>query len=152
MIIMKDVRKKYGDFEFQMSLEIPDGRITGLVGKNGAGKSTAIKLLLGLAKPDAGEIRILGSGGKELPVSVKQKIGASLAESGFCSQFTVDDAKHILARMYPAFDREFFERQCRELKLPEKKKIKEFSTGMKAKLRVLTAITHNAKLLILDVK
>lgn len=54
---MKDVRKKYGDFEFQMSLEIPDGRITGLVGKNGAGKSTAIKLLLGLVKPDAGEIR-----------------------------------------------------------------------------------------------
>ena len=150
MIIMKDVRKKYGDFEFQMSLEIPDGRITGLVGKNGAGKSTAIKLLLGLAKPDAGEIRILGSEGKELPVSVKQEIGASLAESGFCSQFTVDDAKHILARMYPAFDRDFFERQCRELKLPEKKKIKEFSTGMKAKLRVLTAITHNAKLLILD--
>lgn len=150
MIIMKDVRKKYGDFEFQMSLEIPDGRITGLVGKNGAGKSTAIKLLLGLVKPDAGEIRILESEGKELPVSVKQEIGASLAESGFCSQFTVDDAKHILARMYPAFDREFFERQCRELKLPEKKKIKEFSTGMKAKLRVLTAITHNAKLLILD--
>ena len=63
MIIMKDVRKKYGDFEFQMSLEIPDGRITGLVGKNGAGKSTAIKLLLGLVKPDAGEIRILDSEG-----------------------------------------------------------------------------------------
>lgn len=72
---MKDVRKKYGDFEFQMSLEIPDGRITGLVGKNGAGKSTAIKLLLGLVKPDAGEIRILESEGKELPVSIKQEIG-----------------------------------------------------------------------------
>ena len=150
MIIMQDVRKKYGDYEFRMSMEIPHGRITGLVGKNGAGKGTAIKLMLGLAKPDSGSISVLGSEGRELSPAVKQKIGVSLAESGFSTQLTVEDVKHILSKMYPAFEQNLFEKQCGSLKLPTNKKIKEFSTGMKAKLRVLTAITHKAELLILD--
>ena len=150
MIIMQDVRKKYGDYEFRMSMEIPHGRITGLVGKNGAGKSTAIKLMLGLAKPDSGSISVLVSEGRELSPAVKQKIGVSLAESGFSTQLTVEDVKHILSKMYPAFEQNLFEKQCGSLKLPTNKKIKEFSTGMKAKLRVLTAITHKAELLILD--
>lgn len=147
---MQDVRKKYGDYEFRMSMEIPHGRITGLVGKNGAGKSTAIKLMLGLAKPDSGSISVLGSEGRELSPEVKQKIGVSLAESGFSTQLTVEDVKHVLSKMYPAFEQNLFEKQCGSLKLPTNKKIKEFSTGMKAKLRVLTAITHKAELLILD--
>lgn len=150
MIRMQDVRKKYGDYEFRMSMEIPHGRITGLVGKNGAGKSTAIKLMLGLAKPDSGSISVLGSEGRELSPAVKQKIGVSLAESGFSTQLTVEDVKHILSKMYPAFEQNLFEKQCGSLKLPTNKKIKEFSTGMKAKLRVLTVITHKAELLILD--
>ena len=150
MIKMQDVQKKYGDFDFKMSMEIPDGRITGLVGKNGAGKSTAIRLILGLIRPDSGTISVLGNGGTPLSPAIKQKIGVSLAESGFSAQLTVDDVKHILAKMYPLFDQKFFETQCERLKLPEKKKIKEFSTGTKAKLRVLTAITHKAELLVLD--
>ena len=150
MIIMQDVRKKYGDYEFRMSMEIPHGRITGLVGKNGAGKSTAIKLILGLAKPDSGSISVLGSEGGELSPAVKQKIGVSLAESGFSSQLSIEDMKHILSKMYREFDRQLFTKQCEKMKLPEKKKMKDFSTGMKAKLKVLTALTHNADLLILD--
>ena len=147
---MQNVRKKYGDFEFDMSMEIPEGRITGLVGKNGAGKSTAIKLMLGLTKPDSGNISVLGSEGKELSPAVKQKIGVSLAESGFSSQLSIEDMKHILSKMYREFDRQLFEKQCEKMKLPKKKKMKDFSTGMKAKLKVLTALTHNADLLILD--
>ena len=150
MIKMQNVRKKYGDFEFDMSMEIPEGRITGLVGKNGAGKSTAIKLMLGLTKPDSGNISVLGSNGKELSPAVKQKIGVSLAESGFSSQLSIEDMKHILSKMYREFDRQLFTKQCEKMKLPEKKKMKDFSTGMKAKLKVLTALTHNADLLILD--
>ena len=150
MIKMQNVRKKYGDFEFDMSMEIPEGRITGLVGKNGAGKSTAIKLMLGLIKPDSGNISVLGSEGKELSPAVKQKIGVSLAESGFSSQLSIEDMKHILSKMYREFDRQLFTKQCEKMKLPEKKKMKDFSTGMKAKLKVLTALTHNADLLILD--
>ena len=150
MIKMQNVRKKYGDFEFDMSMEIPEGRITGLVGKNGAGKSTAIKLMLGLTKPDSGNISVLGSEGKELSPAVKQKIGVSLAESGFSSQLSIEDMKQILSKMYREFDRQLFEKQCEKMKLPKKKKMKDFSTGMKAKLKVLTALTHNADLLILD--
>ena len=150
MIIMQDVRKKYGDYEFRMSMEIPHGRITGLVGKNGAGKSTAIKLMLGLTKPDSGNISVLGSDGKELTPAVKQKIGVSLAESGFSSQLSIEDMKQILSKMYREFDRQLFTKQCEKMKLPEKKKMKDFSTGMKAKLKVLIALTHNADLLILD--
>lgn len=150
MIIMQDVRKKYGDYEFRMSMEIPHGRISGLVGKNGAGKSTAIKLMLGLAKPDSGSISVLGSAGRELSPAVKQKIGVSLAESGFSSQLSIEDMKHILSKMYREFDRQLFTKQCEKMKLPEKKKMKDFSTGMKAKLKVLTTLTHNADLLILD--
>ena len=150
MIRMQNVRKKYGDFEFDMSMEIPEGRITGLVGKNGAGKSTAIKLMLGLTKPDSGNISVLGSDGKELTPAVKQKIGVSLAESGFSSQLSIEDMKQILSKMYREFDRQLFTKQCEKMKLPKKKKMKDFSTGMKAKLKVLTALTHNADLLILD--
>ena len=150
MIKMQKVRKKYGDFEFDMSMEIPEGRITGLVGKNGAGKSTAIKLMLGLTKPDSGNISVLGSDGKELTPAVKQKIGVSLAESGFSSQLSIEDMKQILSKMYREFDRQLFTKQCEKMKLPKKKKMKDFSTGMKAKLKVLTALTHNADLLILD--
>ena len=150
MIRMQDVRKKYGDYEFRMSMEIPHGRITGLVGKNGAGKSTAIKLMLGLAKPDSGSISVLGSEGRELSPADKQKIGVSLAESGFSSQLSIEDMKHILSKMYREFDRQLFTKQCEKMKLPKKKKMKDFSTGMKAKLKVLTALTHNADLLILD--
>ena len=93
---------------------------------------------------------MLGNEGGELPVAVKQKIGVSLTESGFSSQFTVEDVWHILAKMYPDFQKDFFDQKCDVLKLPRKKKLKEFSTGMKAKLRVLTAISHKADLLILD--
>lgn len=150
MITIQNVRKKYKDFELELSLEIPEGRITGFVGKNGAGKSTAIKLILGLVKPDMGSICVLGNEGGELPAAVKQKIGVSLTESGFSSQFTVEDVWHILAKMYPDFQKDFFDQKCDVLKLPRKKKLKEFSTGMKAKLRVLTAISHKADLLILD--
>ena len=150
MIIMHDVGKKYMDFQLHMSMEIPEGRITGLVGKNGAGKSTAIRLLLGLARQDSGSIKILGKDTEKMTPYDKQKLGVSLAESGFSGQFDLGDVEHILSKMYTEFDREFFRRKCQELKIPTKKRIRTFSTGMKAKLKVLTAISHNAKLLILD--
>lgn len=150
MITMQNVRKTYGNFIFEMSMELPDGQILGLVGKNGAGKSTAIKLILGLCRADEGNIRVFGHESKELPETLRQEIGVSLAESGFSGELTVNDVKHILKKMYHSFDENYFIKQSENLKLPMNKKIKEFSTGMKAKLRVLTAKTHHAKLLIMD--
>lgn len=150
MITMQNVRKTYGSFTFEMSMELQEGRILGLIGKNGAGKSTAIKLILGLCRAEEGTVTVFGSDSKELPEKVKQEIGVSLAESGFSGELTVNDVKHILKKMYHSFDENYFIQQSENLKLPMNKKIKEFSTGMKAKLRVLTAMTHRAKLLIMD--
>lgn len=150
MIVLQDAYKKYGDFQFHMSMEIPEGRITGLVGRNGAGKSTAIRLLLGLAQPDSGKVEVFGTESRKLTASQKQMIGVSLAESGFSGQLTVSDVEHILKKMYSKFDQAFFDRKCLELKIPKNQKIKTFSTGMKARLRVLAAMTHGAQLLIMD--
>lgn len=148
MVKLKNVCKNYGDFRLDASMEIPEGCITGLVGKNGAGKSTVIKLILGLTKADAGQITLFGK--EELSVADKTGIGASLAESGFSTQLNLLDVKKILRKMYPEFQQSYFEQKCRELHLPEKKRIREYSTGMKAKLKILVAMTHQAKLLVLD--
>lgn len=150
MISIKNARKNYQDFALDISMEIPGGRVSGLVGKNGAGKSTTIKLILGLIKPDEGSVSVLGRESGSLQGEEKEEIGTALAEAGFCSQFTVDDVEHILMKMYHRFDKPLFEKKCRELQIPMNKKIQEFSTGMKAKLRVLVAMTHQAKLLVLD--
>ncbi len=150
MITMKNVRKTYGSFQMDLSMEIPSGQITGLVGKNGAGKSTAIKLILGLTEAESGEIAVFGKDIHRLTMAEKAQIGASLADSGFSTYLNIVDVQKILAKMYPNFDRTYFERGCRELRLPEKKRIREYSTGMRAKLRVLTALSHHAKLLIMD--
>ena len=150
MITMQNVRKTDGNFIFEMSMELPEGQILGLIGKNGAGKSTAINLILGLCRADEGSIRVFGHESKELPETLRQEIGVSLAEAGFSGELTVNDVKHILKKMYHSFDENYFIQQGENLKLPMNKKIKEFSTGMKAKLRVLTAMTHHAKLLIMD--
>lgn len=150
MIEMQEVDKNYNDFHFHLSMKIPKGQITGLIGKNGAGKSTAIKLILGLIKPDSGTVKVFGTPIKKLEPDKKQAIGVSLAESGFSTQLTISDIEQILEKTYIHFEKEKFEQKCKLLNLPKKKKLQEFSTGMKAKLKVLTAITHKARLLILD--
>ena len=101
MIKMQNVRKVYPGFDFELSMEIPEGRITGLIGKNGAGKSTAIRLMLGLAKADGGIIELFGKPITEIMAEDRQNIGVSLAESGFNGQFTIVEVEKILAKMYP---------------------------------------------------
>lgn len=150
MIAAKKIKKTYKDFSLNIDLEIQEGRITGFVGKNGAGKSTTIKLILGLVRPDEGEITVLGMKSAELGVKEKEKIGVALAESGFSPYLMVKDIIKILKKSYPEFDEQKFKDACTKMQLPMDKFIKEFSTGMKAKLRVLVALTHNAKLLIMD--
>lgn len=150
MIRLENVKKQYKDFSLECSLEVKPGRITGLVGQNGSGKSTTFKAILGLIHTDGGTIEVFGKEPKNMPVEEKQQIGAVLAESGFSGYILVKDVCRIMAAMYPEFDKEGFERNCKKYGIPMDKKIKEFSTGMKTKLKMLVAISHNAKLLILD--
>ncbi|MCR4723169.1 MAG: ABC transporter ATP-binding protein [Eubacteriales bacterium] len=151
MLKIDNLTKDYGDFSLNVSMEVREGRVTGLIGPNGAGKSTTFKAVLGLIRSNGGQISIFGEKlGVSVPSSIKQRIGAALADSGFSGYITVRDATAIQRAMFDSFDSEFFLEKCGEFKLPLDKPIKEFSTGMKARLRVLTALSHDADLLILD--
>ena len=150
MIKINNLQKNYKDFSLDVSLEIPAGTVTGLIGKNGAGKSTTIKAILGLIKPDGGTIEVLGKNPKDFTSKDKEEFGVALSDSGFSMMLNVNDIVKILKAMYRDFDEKFFLEQCKEQELPLDKTLKDFSTGMKAKLRVLVAISHGAKLLVLD--
>lgn len=150
MIKVENLKKNYGAFSLECSLEVQPGMITGLIGPNGVGKSTTFKSILGLISIDGGSIQVFGKDIKELTTADKQKIGAALSESGFSGYLTVKGIVSILENMYEKFEKEKFIELCEHFGLPFDKKIKDFSTGMKAKLKVLVAISHNAELLILD--
>lgn len=150
MLKIKDLKKSYDLFQLDVSFEIPRGCITGLIGANGAGKSTIFKGILDLISLDGGTIEIFGKDYKTLSKKEKEKLGVVLAESGFSGFLTVQDVAKILENMYSQFDKAMFFDYCKRYQLPLKKQIKEFSTGMKAKLKILTAISHKAEFLLLD--
>ena len=150
LIKLTNVQKNYKDFNLNCSLEVEEGTITGFIGANGAGKSTTFKAILGLINPTGGSIEILGKDSKSLTVVDRQDIGVVMAESYFSNWFTIKDVIAVLKAAYPKFDEKKFIEKCNQYKLPMKKKLKEFSTGMKAKLKVLSAMSYEARLLILD--
>lgn len=150
MVKLNNVIKQYDNFRLECTMEVPTGRITGLIGRNGAGKSTAFKAVLGLIRTDAGTVKLFGKDVAELTQQDKEQIGVVLADSGFCSYLAIRDLVPVLDTLYADFSREKFIADCERMGLPLKKKIKEFSTGMKRKLQIIAALSHNAKLLILD--
>lgn len=150
MVSILNLKKNYGDFSLDITMDILKGRITGLIGKNGAGKSTAIKAIIGLLSPDGGSIKVFGKNPMELKPEDKKDIGVALADSGFSGYLTISDIAKILDKMYDDFDKDIFLKKCNRCGLKQDKQIQKFSTGMKAKLRVLVALSHNANLLIMD--
>ena len=150
MLKVNSLVKHYKDFTLNCTMKVEPGHITGLVGENGAGKTTLFKAVLGLISTDGGEAALLGRAPGRLAAEEKEKIGAALAESGFSGYLRIRDIIPVLAAMYPSFERERFTDLCGKLKLPQDKFIREFSTGMKAKLKVLAAVTHGARFLLMD--
>ena len=150
MLEIKGLVKDYGDFRLNCSMKVGKGCITGLVGQNGAGKSTTFKAALGLISCDSGEVSILGKPSSELTAQDRQKMGVALNNSGFSGYLRVKDIVPVPRTMYPEFDEGRFKNICRKFSVPENKMIKDFSTGMKAKLKVIVAVTHNAEFLLLD--
>lgn len=150
MLVLKDAEKHYDKFDLNCSLEVQPGCITGLIGKNGAGKTTAFKIILGLIRKEGGTAEVFGKPVEKLGVEDRAQMGVVLADSGFSGYLMIKDLIPMLDSMYPTFQKEDFLRYCKRLQLPKDKKIKEFSTGMKRKLQLLAAISHDAKLLILD--
>lgn len=150
MLKIEHLRKRYGKFALHCSLEVAPGLVTGLIGQNGSGKSTTFKAVLGLISMDGGTVTLLGKDITEFTPADKEDLGVVLSDSGFSGYLTVNDLVPVLAALYRRFDASFFMEQAQRFQLPPNKKIKDFSTGMKAKLKLLAAISHHAKLLILD--
>lgn len=150
MVTIEDVRKNYKDFQLNCSMQLQEGVVTGLIGANGAGKSTLFKSILGLISTDGGSIRIFGKEVSDLTTKEKEQIGAVLAEGSFSTYLTISQISKVLKSFYPSFDRASFLKKCEDFGLPLDKKTKDLSTGMKAKLNILIAMSHEAKLLILD--
>lgn len=150
MLKIEHLKKQYGNFSLDCSLKVKRGYITGLIGQNGAGKSTTFKAVLGLISADGGKINILGKDLREFTAEDKESLGVVLSDSGFGGYLTIKDLIPIMKSLYKSFDDSSFMDQARRFQLPTDKKINDFSTGMKAKLKVLIAISHDARLLILD--
>ncbi|RFZ76150.1 ABC transporter ATP-binding protein [Lacrimispora amygdalina] len=150
MLKMENIQKTYGDFTMNCSLELQPGYITGLIGPNGAGKTTVFKSALGLISLDQGAVTVFGKPFDQLSLKDKQDMGVVLADSGFSGYLTIQDIARVMKNLYQLFDQDLFIKKCRESGLPLKKRVKDMSAGMKARVKVLAAMSHEARLLILD--
>ena len=150
MLKIHHLQKNYSHFSLDCSMEVHPGTITGLIGQNGAGKSTTFKAILGLIHTDGGSVTFLGKEPLRFTPEEKEKLGVVLSDSGFSGYLRISDILPVLSSLYHHFDQDFFLEKVKQFQLPMDKQIRQFSTGMKAKLKVLCAISHQASLLILD--
>lgn len=149
-IEIKNLVKKFDGFTLgPIDLSIPKGTIVGYIGQNGAGKSTTIKLLLGLLKKDSGEIKILGEDNFN-SIELKDKLGVVFDELLVPEEMTLVDVEKFCSRVYSRWDRKKFYQLKEKFNLSEKQMIKNYSRGMRMKLSMAVALSHNAELLILD--
>ena len=135
-----------------MNLTLPQGCVLGLIGENGAGKSTLIRMMLGACKPDGGEVRVLGeaAGRTAAFAKTRQEIGVVLDEACLPDELTARQIGTLMRGIYANWDDAAFSSLCARLELPEGKKVKDFSRGTKMKLAIAVALSHKAKLLVLD--
>lgn len=144
------LEKSYKDFKLSLDLVLPSGCIMGLIGENGAGKSTTIKLILDMIRRDAGSIKVLGRSNQEDFTLTKEDIGVVLDEANFPECLNTKQVGRIMGNIYKNWDEAAYAKYLNQLSLPEKTTFKEFSRGMKMKLSIAVALSHKPKLLILD--
>ena len=148
---IKGVTKSYPGFTLgSLDLTLPSGCIMGLIGENGAGKSTTIKLILDMIQKDSGTITVLGQDNSRNMHLTKEEIGVVLDEVGIPECLTVPQVGKVMKHTFRNWDQQEFERLVQKLKLPNNKLFKDFSRGMKMKLGIAIAMSHHSKLLILD--
>ena len=151
-IELSHIHKSFGSFAIQdLSLAVPQGTICGLVGENGAGKSTTIRLLMGALRPDSGSASVLGTD-VSAPAfrEVKEDIGVVLDEAYFPEVLSARQVGRVMAKTYRRWNQETYEAFLRRFDLPEKKQFKDYSRGMRMKLAIAVALSHDPKLLVLD--
>lgn len=133
-----------------VNFEVRKGYVTGFIGANGAGKTTIIRIIMGLLKEQSGDLKILGEYLSENPVEIKNKIGFVYSELYMYENWNIKTIEKVVSKYYKQWDHDVFEGYIKEFKLPYKQKIKQFSTGMKMKLSLAIALSHHAELYILD--
>ncbi len=148
---IKSLTKSYPGFTLDnLDLTLPSGCIMGLIGENGAGKSTTIKLILDIIHKDSGSILILGKNNEDNIQLTKEDIGVVMDEIGIPECFTAKQVGNVMRHTFKNWDNDAYLSLLQELSLPDNKPFKDFSRGMKMKLGIAVAMSHGAKLLILD--
>ena len=151
-IKLSHINKSFGDFAIRdLNLTVPSGTICGLVGENGAGKSTTIRLLMGVLRPDSGTASVLGADVSSPEFrDVKEDVGVVLDEAYFPESLNAVQVGKIMAATYRRWDQRLYDSYLKHFDLPEKKQFKDFSRGMRMKLAIAVALSHQPKLLVLD--
>lgn len=148
---IRDLSKSYKGFSLDhLNLTLPSGCIMGLIGENGAGKSTTIKLILDMISKDSGSITILGRDNRDNLRLTKEDVGVVLDEVGLSECLTAKQVEKIMRSTFQNWNQEVFETYLKRFDISEHKRFKEYSKGMKMKLGIAVALSHQAKLLILD--
>ncbi|MFL2072204.1 ABC transporter ATP-binding protein [Marinilactibacillus psychrotolerans] len=150
-IEMSDIKKSFKDFTIEnFNLKVEKGFITGFIGPNGSGKTTTIKLIMNLIKPENGNIKIFGKDVKNNEEEIRERIGFVYAENTYYDHLTVKQTGDLIAPFYRKWDTNIFLSYVTLFQLPKNKKVKTLSTGMKIKLSLAIALSHSADLIILD--
>jgi ABC-2 type transport system ATP-binding protein len=148
---IKNLSKSFKDFTLKnISFSLPKGFITGFIGPNGSGKTTTIKLIMNLLKKDSGEINVFGLDHIKHEKEIKNRIGFVYDEDHFYEELTISEMKHIIAPVYDKWDELKFKSYIKKFNLPQSKRIKDLSRGMKVKFSLAVALSHNADMLIMD--
>ena len=148
---LQGLTKHYKDFTLgPLDLTLPGGTICGLIGENGAGKSTTIRLILDMVQRDGGTVTILGRDSRTASVRTKEEIGVVLGSEGIPMCLNAVQAGKVMAGIYRSWDAAAYAELCQKFGLPDKKQYKDYSTGMKMKLCIAVALAHHPKLLLLD--
>lgn len=145
------ITKDYKKFKIDnISFNLPKGYIMGFIGANGAGKTTTIKLILNMIKRDSGEIKVFGLDNIREEERIKEQIGVVFDECYYLEDWTLNDVEKAVSIFYKNWNSSIYEKYLKEFNLARDKKVKDLSRGMRMKLMIAVAFSHEAKLLILD--
>lgn len=151
VIELKGVSKNYGDFKLEdVSFSVPEGSVCGFIGQNGAGKTTTIQIILDAINKDSGEVYVFGKSMDKDSAALRENIGVVFDEMGFHDFLNARQINTIMKNVYKNWSSEKYFEYLKLFSLPTKKACGSFSRGMRMKLQIATALSHNPKLLIMD--
>lgn len=151
VLMVTDLGKKYSQFELKnINFALPKGHIMGLIGPNGSGKTTTIKLILNLLKRTSGSVKIFEQDNIEHEIEIKEQMGIVFDSSFYMDEWRIMDVEKVIGRFYEKWDKKKFYSFLKQFNLEPGKRVKELSKGMQMKLMLASAFSYDAKLLILD--